>query len=83
MTFHALPSLLLDARLVGALVVLAAQLDRSHHAFEAEFLNPRGREVKVFKAPTDLFAGHRLLPNFFIAVRMASVPSIELSKPRL
>src|SRR5882724_6877974 len=41
--FLAVP--LLDARDVGALVVLAAQLDRGHHALEAKLLDARGGQV--------------------------------------
>src|SRR6476620_8384190 len=52
---------LLDARNVGALVVLTAQLDRADHALEAELLDARGGQIEILEAPANLLAGHRLV----------------------
>src|SRR5205823_2928243 len=47
---------LLDAGLVRALVILARELDRLHHAFEAQLLDALCGEAEVLEAPADLLA---------------------------
>src|SRR3954447_1163186 len=47
---------LLDAGDIGALMILAAELQRLDHAVEAQLLDPLGSEIEVLEAPTHLFA---------------------------
>jgi hypothetical protein len=65
-------------------MVLAGQLDRIDHAFEAQLLDARAVRFEVLESPSGSCSPVKgLLPNFFIAVRIASVPIIELRMPRL
>src|SRR5688572_16273278 len=59
---------LMHAGFVGALMVLARQLDRLQHAFEAELLDAICRKIEVFKTPADLLARHRLIAELLLGI---------------
>src|SRR5262249_16681556 len=74
---------LLNARRSRAFVISAGNLDRPHHALEAELVDAGGVELEVLKAPAHLLAGQRLfaklllrLADTFYSEHRSNEPSI-------
>ena len=64
-------------------MVGARELERRDQAFEADLLDALVVEVEVLQAPAHLLAGHRLVAELALAVRIASTTSAALIMPRL